>query len=98
MDHSRGPASHRNKIGDTHMAQMIKSPRLASTSPPYFQLDVGHSAKVINDGNALWVKVIDIREDEFLGIVRARVSPSLHDDVTERDVISFERQHIFGMY
>ena len=85
-------------MGDTHMAQMIKSPRLASTSPPYFQLDVGHSAKVINDGNALWVKVIDIREDEFLGIVRARVSPSLNDDVTDRDVISFERQHIFGMY
>ena len=80
------------------MAQLIKSPELASTSPPYFQLDVGHSAKVISGGSAIWVKIIDIREDEFLGVVRARMQPSVTDDVTERDVISFERQHIFGMY
>ena len=42
------------------MGSQIKSPKLEQTTPPYFVLDVGHSAKVFADGEALWVQVIDI--------------------------------------
>ena len=82
------------------MAQMIKSPQLQSVNPPYFELDVGHSAKVVHEGQPVWGRVIDIRGDEFLGIIhspedaRRRVS----GDLRGNDVIAFERQHVFGMF
>ena len=86
------------------MATQIKSPELDSTTPPYFSLDVGHRAKVFSAGRALWVKIIDIRGDEFLGIVGAGEPQPVSDQLRKEhelrgsDVISFERHHIFGMF
>ena len=80
------------------MGSQIKTPALDETTPPYFHLDIGHSAKVFADGEALWVKIIDIRGDEFLGVVRGGKAGPQPYVLCEQDVISFERQHIFGMF
>ena len=80
------------------MASRIHSPVLASTTPPFFSVSVGHSAKVIANGNAVWVQIIDIRGDEFLGIVRSTESSFPASELRERDVIEFTRENIFGMF
>ena len=43
---------------------------------------------------------IDIRGDELLGIVQPPASTETRPttDLAPRDVIAFERQHIFGMF
>ena len=79
------------------MANQIKTMHLEEAQPPYFELDVGHSAKVLSDGSPVWVKVIDIRGDDFIGIVHS-AEPGLRRDVPRKqDVIAFGRKHIFGM-
>jgi len=90
------------------LASQIKTPQLRETSPPYFDIHVGHMAKVIEDSGSAWVEIVDIRGDEFLGIVRPRdEKPTPASNPLDRfgvkalranDVIAFERQHIFGMY
>jgi len=80
------------------MASRIQTPMLSSTTPPYFSMHVGHSAKVIADGDAMWVKVIDIRKEKFLGIVLSTQTDSPTPVLREHDVIKFTREHIFGMY
>ena len=80
------------------MASQIQSPRLARTTPPFFSLDVGHSAKVIANGHAIWVKIIEISGDEFLGIVRSTQSGFPAPELRKQDVIEFTRANIFGMF
>lgn len=80
------------------MASRIQTPILSSTTPPYFSMDIGYAAKVIADGDATWVKVIDIRDDNFLGIVLSTQSDRPAPILREHDVIEFTREHIFGMY
>ena len=80
------------------MATRIQTPMLSSTTPPYFSIDVGHSAKVISNGEAVWVKVIDIREDEYLGIVTSVPTGHPAPALRVHDVIEFKREHIFGMF
>ena len=80
------------------MASQIQSPKLASTTPPFFSVDLGHSAKVIADGDSVWVKIIEIRGDEFLGIVRSSKSGYPAPALREHDVIEFARENIFGMF
>ena len=76
----------------------IKTPDLRETTPPYFDIHVGHMAKVIEASGAAWVQIVDIRGDDFLGIVRPREQKFGVERLKANDVISFERQHIFGMY
>lgn len=80
------------------MASRIQSPVLASTTPPFFCVNVGHSAKVIASGDAVWVRIIDIRDDEYLGVVRSTNAGFATAELHERDVIEFKRENIFGMF
>ena len=80
------------------MASQIHTPALASTTPPFFSVHVGHSAKVIADGDPVWVRIIDMRGDDFLGVVRSTQSGYPAPVLQEQDVIEFKREHIFGMF
>lgn len=80
------------------MASQIRSPSLASTTPPFFSVAVGYSAKVIANGHAVWVKIIEIRGDEFLGIVRSTRAGFPAPELRKQDVIEFTRANIFGMF
>lgn len=80
------------------MASRIQTPELASTTPPFFSVHIGHSAKVIADGGAVWVKIIDMRGDDFLGVVHSTQSSYPIPTLREQDVIEFRREHIYGMF
>ena len=84
------------------MGRQIKQPDLESTSPPFFDLSVGHLAKVLTSGeyDALWVKVIEIQGDRLMGIVSSGTAANRGRErgLREDDVIEFERRHIFGLY
>ncbi|MFT5391668.1 MAG: hypothetical protein ACI8PT_001863 [Gammaproteobacteria bacterium] len=82
------------------MGRQIKRPELEAVAPPFFDLNVGHLAKVLVLGqkDPLWVKVIEIEGDKFMGIVASAEAANAPDDVRCRDVIEFERCNIFGLY
>jgi len=59
------------------MGQAIKHPPLESTSPPFFELEVGHEVKIFPRGasDSYWVHVLEIQDDQLLGRITARHRP-----------------------
>ncbi len=53
---------------------------------------------VIESGEARWVKVIDARGDELLGVVGDHGAGAETGELRPRDVIEFRRCHVFGLY
>ena len=86
------------------MGRQIKRPDLEATSPPFFDLHVGHSAKVLAPAHAgspegvFWVKVLEIQDESLLGVITSCDSSGRPCEIGLHDVIEFESRHVFGLF
>lgn len=86
------------------MGRQIKRPELEATSPPFFELDVGHRVKILPSGHPepFWVRVLDIADDQMLGVVTNCPDGSKGErefpELRLHDVIEFESRHVFGLF